>query len=180
MESEIDINKLTQKQMFALIVEKQKQIDKQHQLMDLDHKQVLEKIAGLENQAEQTKSILENIEETVEFQAENITWIEWLVRPMAIIVLIFAMIVAINSIKGCAMPIPWPGPNPSPIPGPGPQPKPNPEEEKAISICMKANEMNKILTYEQRITWASQEIVRELKWPTDRAADFAREYVTNF
>ena len=83
--------------------------------------------------------------------------------------------------KGCNI-TPNPGPIPNPIPNPGPNPKPQPDtdEQKAIAICTKANEMNTSHTYNQRLVWASQEIVRELGWPTEKAVTFAQEYVTNF
>jgi len=87
--------------------------------------------------------------------------------------------------KGCNItpnpgPNPIPNPHPGPNPGPNPKPQPDTDEQKAIDICTQANGMNTTHTYNQRIVWASQEIVQKLGWPTEKAVDFAKEYVTNF
>jgi len=105
----------------------------------------------------------------------KIDFLDFLLKTIAVMMICIAVITAVSSIKCNIVPTP-----PKPIPGPIPKPSPDTEKETAIDICMNANAMNTTHTYQQRLVWASQEIVQQLGWPTEKAVDFAREYVTNF
>ena len=124
------------------------------------------------------KQMLESILDNQSVIMERVTWINRIVKPMAVLMLGFVLFTAASSIKCNIVPIP-PNPIPNPSPNPSPQPQPDTDKQKAIDICMTANGMNTTHTYQQRLVWASQEIVQQLGWPTEKAVDFAREYVTN-
>jgi len=124
--SEIDLSKLTQKQMFALIMEKQTSLENQCQelgnkSLDLarQHKELDYQHLEIEKQCENIKTMLVDMESGLSEQSQRIIWLEYMVRPILVLLFGFALLIAANSIGGCNV---IPSPTPNPIPGPGPKP----------------------------------------------------------
>lgn len=127
---------------------------------------------------------IDKMNETMGFLCTKVSMIDNLIKPIAIIVFALAILFAIQSIKGCNI-IPQPVP---PIPSPdnddnnnGDDVKPNPivdsELNKALSICVEASQLDSGRSRTQKVVWATQELVRQLNWSTEKSYEFANEHV---
>ena len=123
---------MTQSQKLDLLIEGRQTLSEEHTVIDERCKKLEQQYVDLEKQGENIKFMLVNMEEQLVEQSKRIIWIEWLLRPIVILLFGFALLIVIQS-KGCNI-----------LPDPSPNPGPNPKPPDEIIYVMSQAELNVI------------------------------------